>query len=305
MNPQFEGAVLVASWMDHIQLAELQLSEVSSYLQVVCTLGHLCDSNLCAAILLARFYEDACLEERSRLLHPEYYSSGYDNRSGYLMEHIFSDTSYLYPREDLLNALSLLETKRFVDITLEPDTDSFSYQVHKQNIEDALHTLLGPALQNRLTFQRELYGRKRYTRDTVLPDSGSEDTLLPDTNISISPIQQPTIEEEHNTRKEAKKVDFHVGRARALGLPATLALKEWIDTLDHFTWKCAYCETGAYDVFEHFVPTFHGGGTTQSNCVPACYSCNTRKRDLHPLTITGGLQEAIERVSLYLQSLIS
>lgn len=116
--------------------------------------------------------------------------------------------------------------------------------------------------------------------------------------------QQPEIEEDHNKRKEAKKVGFHVGRARALGLPATLTLDLWIDSLNHFGWKCAYCETGAYDVFEHFVPTFHGGGTTQNNCVPACYSCNSRKRDLHPLTITGELQAAIARVSQYLQSLI-
>lgn len=86
-----------------------------------------------------------------------------------------------------------------------------------------------------------------------------------------------------NHRSETKKVSFHLKRAQAVGLPATLTIKQWIATLDYFDWKCAYCGTGDYEVFEHYAPLFHGGGTTPYNCVPACHRCNGIKSDLHPL----------------------
>ncbi len=48
---------------------------------------------------------------------------------------------------------------------------------------------------------------------------------------------------------------------------------------------CYYCgsEVGPAGLtLDHVVPLVRGGRSTRGNCVPACKSCNTRKRDLLP-----------------------
>ncbi|MCL4504998.1 MAG: HNH endonuclease [Chloroflexi bacterium] len=66
-------------------------------------------------------------------------------------------------------------------------------------------------------------------------------------------------------------------RARKLELPATLTPREWLDTLDYFGWRCAYCMRAEFACLDHYVPVVQGGGTTRANCVPACTSCNSAK----------------------------
>lgn len=70
-------------------------------------------------------------------------------------------------------------------------------------------------------------------------------------------------------------------RARKEGLPASLSDNDWLATLKFFNHRCAYCG-GDYQCIEHFIPISRGGGSTITNCVPACYSCNSKKKDLHP-----------------------
>ena len=102
--------------------------------------------------------------------------------------------------------------------------------------------------------------------------------------------------------EEIDRVAFQVRRAEEAGVPATLMIEEWLETLDYFNWGCAYCH-GSYEVIEHFVPIAIGGGTTYQNCVPACVSCNNRKDTHHPLLIPSslGMAEAIGRVLVYLE----
>jgi hypothetical protein len=52
-------------------------------------------------------------------------------------------------------------------------------------------------------------------------------------------------------------------------------MEQWLKTLEYFDHKCAYCG-GNYEVIEHYLP-IHKAGTTVSNCVPACFSCNVMK----------------------------
>ena len=68
-----------------------------------------------------------------------------------------------------------------------------------------------------------------------------------------------------------------LARASKLDLPATLTQRQWLDTLDYFTWRCAYCLRADFTCMDHYVPIVQGGGTTQGNCVPACTSCNSAK----------------------------
>lgn len=67
-------------------------------------------------------------------------------------------------------------------------------------------------------------------------------------------------------------------RAKQLGLDATLTLEEWLSTLERFQGRCAYCQRTAATVLEHFIPLSAGGGTVVENCIPACSSCNAKKR---------------------------
>ncbi len=77
-------------------------------------------------------------------------------------------------------------------------------------------------------------------------------------------------------------VMYHNSRAKALNLPATLTTEQWEQAIKHFNHRCAYCPDGPYEVLEHFLPLCLGGGTVANNCVPACHSCNVRKKDKHP-----------------------
>jgi len=49
--------------------------------------------------------------------------------------------------------------------------------------------------------------------------------------------------------------------------------------------RCYYCEQAvpaAELTLDHILPLVRGGRSTKGNCVPACKTCNTRKRDLLP-----------------------
>ena len=52
-----------------------------------------------------------------------------------------------------------------------------------------------------------------------------------------------------------------------------LTMEQWLETLEYFNYKCAYCG-GPFEVLEHYLAE---AGTTVSNCVPACFSCNVMK----------------------------
>jgi len=82
-------------------------------------------------------------------------------------------------------------------------------------------------------------------------------------------------------RSEVQLVQVHLYRAKAAGVPATLTLGEWVETLKRFNFRCAYCE-GQYEVLEHINPISRGGGTTAENCVPACRTCNSTKGTKQP-----------------------
>lgn len=100
----------------------------------------------------------------------------------------------------------------------------------------------------------------------------------------------------------AHTVYMQCDRADNLGLPATLTPGQWLQTLEHFNWKCAYCQKEKYQHLEHFIPIkVYGGGTTQSNCVPSCKSCNHKKGSRLPREVVHKFPNgAIEHIQSYL-----
>lgn len=114
---------------------------------------------------------------------------------------------------------------------------------------------------------------------------------------------------ESRILEELKKVSNHNARAKNVRLFATLTLEQWLETLEHFNWKCAYCKTGKYELLEHFIPLNHGKGTTKDNCVPACSKCNSLKSAWNPLLDYGpdlsSIRDGLEDVHRYLKAISS
>jgi 5-methylcytosine-specific restriction endonuclease McrA len=101
---------------------------------------------------------------------------------------------------------------------------------------------------------------------------------------------------------EISRLNDQLKRAEKAGLPATLSLRQWVATIEHFKGLCAYCQNKPFEVLEHFVPVEMGGGTTASNCVPACNKCNAIKGGFsphEPAVLTTGIH--LHLVKIYLE----
>lgn len=83
---------------------------------------------------------------------------------------------------------------------------------------------------------------------------------------------------ESAIRKDAKR------RSILKTVPNTLTADQWKLILEKYRHQCVYC--GASDkalTRDHWIPLARGGHHTMENIVPACKSCNSRKRDKNPL----------------------
>lgn len=66
-------------------------------------------------------------------------------------------------------------------------------------------------------------------------------------------------------------------RARKLGSNPDLTLDQWIEVLEEFGHRCAYCGVEGDLEQDHVWPISRGGRHTKDNMAPACRSCNARK----------------------------
>ena len=67
-------------------------------------------------------------------------------------------------------------------------------------------------------------------------------------------------------------------RAKRYNLDANLTVNEWVECIEYFKCRCAYC--GKYTTKlhqDHVVPVSKGGPYNRYNIVPACRNCNTNK----------------------------
>ncbi len=58
-----------------------------------------------------------------------------------------------------------------------------------------------------------------------------------------------------------------------------LTAQEWKDIKDRYNNRCAYCDKVKPLTMDHVTPLSKGGKHTARNVVPACRSCNAKKRD--------------------------
>lgn len=80
------------------------------------------------------------------------------------------------------------------------------------------------------------------------------------------------------------KVDIaarvHARKRKVAAVPESLA----VELTEQFGGACAYCPAPA-DTWDHLVPVSKGGQTIRGNIVPACRSCNSKKRTRPPETM--------------------
>ena len=61
----------------------------------------------------------------------------------------------------------------------------------------------------------------------------------------------------------------------------TLTSQEWLDILESYNYKCAYCgcdfDENTLPTKDHIIAITRGGDNVKENIVPACRSCNARK----------------------------
>lgn len=67
-------------------------------------------------------------------------------------------------------------------------------------------------------------------------------------------------------------------RARVMAAPGTHTYQEWLDLIERFGGRCAYCGARTKRLTrDHIVPLKMGGGNAIANILPACPPCNARK----------------------------
>jgi 5-methylcytosine-specific restriction endonuclease McrA len=70
-------------------------------------------------------------------------------------------------------------------------------------------------------------------------------------------------------------------RTRESEVPNTLTFGEWLDILEKYNYKCAYCGNqlgnGNPPERDHKIPVSRGGNNTKDNIVPSCRNCNSKK----------------------------
>jgi len=70
-------------------------------------------------------------------------------------------------------------------------------------------------------------------------------------------------------------------RAKERNIINTLTSQEWLDILEEYNYRCAYCDV-EFDIEnmstqDHIIPISKGGDNTKDNVVPACKGCNSKK----------------------------
>jgi hypothetical protein len=80
--------------------------------------------------------------------------------------------------------------------------------------------------------------------------------------------------------RELDRIEGQELRARTQHAKVSLTLVEWLEALDYFGWRCAYCQKKPFQIMSYYLPILQGG-MTALNCLPACYHCRNSRRGVN------------------------
>jgi 5-methylcytosine-specific restriction endonuclease McrA len=93
---------------------------------------------------------------------------------------------------------------------------------------------------------------------------------------------------------EKVRTHSHMHLARKAKAPGKTTAAEWLETLEYFDHRCAYCLGHEAEVGklarEHMDPLSRGGTNWPDNLVPSCKSCNSRKNNRTVLEFAGAIE---------------
>jgi len=93
-------------------------------------------------------------------------------------------------------------------------------------------------------------------------------------------------------------------RARLAAVLHTLTAQQWEAIKSAYDFRCAYCgEKPERLTKDHVLPVMLGGGTTAENIVPACWHCNSSKRQY--LTMKPMKPEELRKVVAHSPSVLA
>jgi 5-methylcytosine-specific restriction endonuclease McrA len=79
---------------------------------------------------------------------------------------------------------------------------------------------------------------------------------------------------------EKTRIEWAKKRTRKACVPSDLTEAQWLEILECFDRRCAYCLCKlTRQTKDHVIAIARGGHDTAQNVVPACQSCNSRKHD--------------------------
>lgn len=99
---------------------------------------------------------------------------------------------------------------------------------------------------------------------------------------------------------ESYRIARHKEESYRKGRSYDLQLNEWIETLRHYNWRCAFCG-GPFESLDHFIPVSRGGASWVGNVVPSCLRCQAAKGDLLPDEIETIPKARLEMIARYLE----
>ena len=80
------------------------------------------------------------------------------------------------------------------------------------------------------------------------------------------------------SHREEETAIMRQRRARLRGAVCSLTIQQWDAIKSAYQQRCAYCGKKVLLTQDHVIPLSKGGNHTPENVVPACRSCNGRKR---------------------------
>ena len=95
--------------------------------------------------------------------------------------------------------------------------------------------------------------------------------------------------QEYRSRPEIRRREWgrsrwwdYIRRCRKYGHTPVIEDFTKADVIAKYGDHCAYCDTGAFEHLDHYVPVSKGGPHTLDNVRPACTGCNRAKSDDDP-----------------------
>lgn len=111
--------------------------------------------------------------------------------------------------------------------------------------------------------------------------------LLNNAKIYYEKIRSnPKLKSQLNERKRLnyknnptrRRLEFRIRESRIRANGGTFSKKDWLTLLELHSNKCYYCGSSDNLTIDHMTPISRGGKNIKENIVPACFSCNFRKR---------------------------